>query len=295
MKLTPENLAYLRDCAIDAAQQAGQIIAAYDNKAIEVLSKAGGDTLASQVVTEVDLLCEKKIFNVLKSTFDEFDLGLLTEEQSDDGSRFENDYFWCIDPIDGTLSFIEGIPGYAVSIGLVSKTGESLLGVVYDPVVATTYSAVRGQGVFRNGDSWILPNSNSIVDNALTLVCDRSLVEKPFYGDLLRHFEHIAVSMGATGLQVLEKGGAVMNGCWVLENAPACYFKLPKLQQGGGSLWDFAAISCLFNEISANATDFHGNQLNLNNDQTTFMNQSGVIFSTDPLLHQAVQQLMFEE
>ncbi len=294
MKLSPENLAYLKDCAIVAAQQAGQVIDAYANKALEVKSKAGGDTQASQVVTEVDLLCEKTIINQLQPTFEEFDLGLLTEEQSDDGSRFEKDYFWCIDPLDGTLSFIKGVAGYAVSIGLVSRKGESIIGVVYDPVSKKTYSAVRGQGAFRNGENWTLPNKISLAGKPLTLVCDRGLIEKPFFRELLGKFQSIAHSMDATGIDTVEKGGAVMNSCWVLEHAPACYFKLPKPQQGGGSLWDFAAVTCLFNEIGAYASGFKGKSLDLNQQKTTFMNQSGVIFTTDPFLHESIQLLDFE-
>jgi len=81
----------------------------------------------------------------------------------------------------------------------------------------------------------------------------------------------------------------VMNGCWVLENHPACYFKFPKPQQGGGSLWDFAATTCLFKELGAIATDFDGLPLNLNNAETTFMNQRGVLFTTVQTLVAEIQ------
>jgi fructose-1,6-bisphosphatase/inositol monophosphatase family enzyme len=61
------------------------------------------------------------VLEVLAPTFKAYDLGLLTEELADDGSRFEKDYFWSIDPLDGTLPFTQGKPGYAVSIALVRR------------------------------------------------------------------------------------------------------------------------------------------------------------------------------
>ena len=294
MQLTTENLVYLKDCAVKAALQAGEIINAFKAQTIDVQTKPGGDTLASQVVTQVDLQSEKLIVAALQASCEQFDLGLLTEERGDDGSRLVKDNFWCVDPIDGTLSFIEDLPGYAVSIGLVSKAGEALVGVVYDPVSNTLYSAVHGQGVWRNGQPWKTAKEAPLSEKSLTLVCERSLEARPFYPDLLDYFRSYASSIGASGLRTIHNGGAVMNGCWVLENAPACYFKLPKPQQGGGSLWDFAATTCLFNEAGAIATDFNGQSINLNQAETTFMNNKGVIFSTDKHLAEAIQQLNFE-
>ena len=53
---------------------------------------------------------------MLELSLRDYALALLTEESADDGSQFCQDYFWCIDPLDGTLPFIRGLPGYAVSI-----------------------------------------------------------------------------------------------------------------------------------------------------------------------------------
>jgi myo-inositol-1(or 4)-monophosphatase len=291
MHLSSDDLQYLSECAITAAKEAGDLIAEYADKSVEVQIKEGSENLASQVVTEVDLRSESIIVEALQQTCKQYDLGLLAEERGDDGSRLEKDYFWCVDPIDGTLSFIEGVPGYAVSIALVSQAGEPLIGVVYDPLTKTLYSAVKGQGAMRNGEPWTLPPSSSLAGKPLSLVCDRALVEQPYYPRLLEHFESIAEKMGASGLRTLHKGGAVMNGCWVLENPPGCYFKFPKPQKGGGNLWDFAAITCLFNELGAIATDFHGQPLELNRAESTFMNQRGVLFTTDQALVAEIEGL----
>jgi myo-inositol-1(or 4)-monophosphatase len=110
-------------------------------------TKNGGASLAAQVVTEVDHLSQDIILKTLHPSCLIYDLALLSEESPDDNQRLQKDYFWCIDPLDGTLPFIESVPGYSVSIALVSREGQSMLGVVYDPVTQTLYHAIQGQGL----------------------------------------------------------------------------------------------------------------------------------------------------
>ena len=93
--------------AVTAARSAGEIIQTHVSQDIAVSHKEGGDTLASQVVTEVDRMAEEAIVATIKPISEKHDLAILTEETPDDGSRFEKDYFWSIDPMDGTLAFVE--------------------------------------------------------------------------------------------------------------------------------------------------------------------------------------------
>ena len=74
-----------------------------------------------------------------------------------------------------------------------------------------------------------------------------------------------------------------MNAWGVLVNAPACYFKVPG-PKGGGSLWDFAATACVFQEVGAVATDIHGDPLDLNRADSSYMNHRGVLFASDDSL-----------
>ena len=64
----------------------------------------------------------------------------------------------------------------------------------------------------------------------------------------------------------------------VAENSPAVLLKLPKKEKGGGSLWDFAATACIFNELGLQATDYSGKPLQLNPKETTFMNDNGIFY-----------------
>ena len=280
MILAENELVILCDVAIKAAKKAGDLITSYTNKNVVVENKSSGTSLASQVVTKVDFLCQEDILNTLKISSVTYDLGLLTEESPDDGSRFEKDYFWCIDPIDGTLAFIKGREGYSVSIALVSREGVAVIGVVYNPVSGIMYHAIRGQGAFINNKKWVLAK----LTNQLTFVGDDSFSNHSRYNELLTKLNTLRKRVGYDNFQVIQQGGAVMNAIWVLENSPAFYFKLPKGTQGGGSLWDYAATACLFNELQMMNGDVQGRVLNLNRVESIYFNHCGVLFSTDDTL-----------
>ncbi len=288
---TDKDLLLLAETAIAAAKQAGKLISEYTDHQIQVESKTGGDSEASQVVTEVDLLSQGNILKTIIPTCKKFDLALLTEESADDHSRLEKEYFWCIDPLDGTLPFIESTPGYSVSIALVSKDGTPQIGVVYDPLEHNLYHAVKGNGAYRNGKPWQRKESSTSIGKPLSFITDRSFTKHNKFDQIFGKLESIAKDMDYKGVELIKHGGAVMNACWVLENAPACYFKFPKPQAGGGSLWDYAATACIFTEIGAPASDIHGNLLDLNRHDSTFMNHRGVLYASEKEIAERVKRL----
>ena len=257
MKLSDDDLEQLARIAEEAAKKAGQLINSFLNTEFIITHKKGGHSHASQVVTEVDFRCESLILNHLKDSVEKYDLALLSEEQEDDKQRLNKAYFWCIDPLDGTLAFTESQPGYAVSIALVSKEGIPQIGVVYDPLKNTLYSAIKGKGAFRNGSHWTLPLLQKSV--TLCLPCDRSLLAREDFHDIRNKLNDWAINSGFTGLTEIHHGGAIMNACWALENSPACYFT--------------------------------GQALDLNRADSTFMNHHGAIFTSDSTMLTIIQSL----
>ncbi len=245
MILSAVDLQTLSDIAISSAIDAAEMISANVGADIIVDKKKSGKSKAAQVVTEIDHKSQDLILNKLIPTCLEYDLGLLTEESEDDHSRFKKDYFWCIDPLDGTLPFVEARPGYAVSIALVSKAGRPVIGIVYDPVESVLYSAIKDMGAKKNGKRWRLETTTKKT------------------------------------AELIDRGGAVMNACWVLENASAYYKKNPKIYNGGGCLWDYAATAVIFNELGAWVSDASGKPLDLNRKDSVYMNHSGVIFASN--------------
>jgi len=273
MKLLP-----LKETAIDAAHAAGRIIKSYLDQEIQVDEKEGGTNYASQVVTKVDKECEEEILSYLLPTCEEYDLALLTEETEDDGSRFVKDYFWCVDPIDGTLAFIRKESGFSVSIALVSRDGEPVIGVIYDPSTDTLYHAAKGHGVYRNAKPWDIPAPNDY----LTHVTDKPLKNTSRPDELKRLLNNKVDELSLSGYAVLEGGGSVLNAINVLKNPPSCMIKHPKKEIGGGSLWDFASTACLFHELGFRATNFEGGPLDLNRKESTFMHHEGVYYACEP-------------
>ncbi len=269
------DLSQLSDIAIKAALSAGAVIQKYMHDDVLVEKKQGGTSHASQVVTEVDRECEVAIFAHLLPTCAEFEIALLSEETEDDGSRFEADFFWCIDPMDGTLAFINKHPGFSVSIALVAKDGTPYIGVVFDPSTDTLFHAIKGNGAFKNGRPWeIMPRRGH-----LTYVTDRKLKDTPRAAAIESLLHEKVAQLKLNGLREIAGGGAVLNSILVLENGPACMVKLPKKESGGGSIWDYAATACIYQELGLPATNYDGGRLDLNRKDGTFMNQQGVFFA----------------
>ncbi|MDX1679121.1 MAG: inositol monophosphatase family protein [Akkermansiaceae bacterium] len=289
MDLSPTQLSELEALAIQAAQRAAAMIQTRVRQDLEVLHKEGGSSVASQVVTEVDLESQRLILETLEDSIRRYELGLLTEESPDDASRHQRKHFWCIDPMDGTLAFTKQSPGYSVSIALVARDGTPSIGVVCDPVSGTIHHSIRGQGARRNGEPWE-PQSHASNDK-LSLFIDHSFIATASRPEFRERLEALAKNRGCHEIDIIDHQGAVLNACSVATNAPALYFKPPKPEPGGGSLWDFAATACIFTELGLPASDFHGQPLNLNPEGSTFMNHRGVLYASDLQLAAGAHEL----
>ena len=289
MKLNEADFIELYELAKTAALNAGRIVADFPREDLKVKTKEGGESLASQVLTEVDLLSEKEVLRTLKPSLNKFDLALLSEETEDDNSRFEKDYFWCIDPIDGTLPFIEGIEGYAVCISLVGKDGTAHIGVLYDPFNGNIYHALKDHEAYKNEEQFRI--NQNIAADTFYFINDRSIKKYERYEEVVSKMKKAAEELGYSDFQQILTGGAAMNTCWMIEKSHGCYFKVPRPKRGGGSIWDFAASSCIVKEAGGIASDFYGNPLDLNRKDSTFMNHKGAIFATSAALAEAIQKI----
>ncbi|TNJ43425.1 inositol monophosphatase [Tamlana fucoidanivorans] len=271
-----------------AAKIAGNFIHNYNKDNLKVLRKESGTSQASQVVTEVDLKCESLILNILKPTIKTYDLGLLTEESVDTKSRLEKDYFWCIDPLDGTLPFTESRSGYAVSIALVSKQGISQIGVVFDPVNQNLYHAIINQGAFKNHTPWHIASNTP---HTLSFYFNGSFKTQTHFNDVTSKLNEVASHFGTNNITCMPVLGAVMNACQALEHMPSCFFAFPKREDGNGSIWDYAATACIYKEIGAYVGDIFGSPLHLNSKTSTFMNARGILFASNKNLGLAIQHM----
>lgn len=164
------------EVATRAAQEAGAIIMALYGKDYRIEQKGKNNP-----VTAADLEANQKIREIIGGRYP--DDGWLSEEDSDNLSRLRVSRVWVIDPIDGTREFIEMVPQFAVSIGLVVD-GEPVVGVVYNPVRERLYQASKGGGA-RLNDRPIRISTRREVKGASLLV-SRSEPKRKF-----RPFEEI--------------------------------------------------------------------------------------------------------
>jgi fructose-1,6-bisphosphatase/inositol monophosphatase family enzyme len=276
-------LQQLCDAAIQAALEAGQFVQSVDRNKLQRHFKDVGSSAASQLVTEVDVRSEAIIRQFLQAASGQWDIAFVGEESSQNVAdvipeRLLKPYHWCVDPLDGTLPFVEGSPGYAVSIALVDQSGVPLIGVVYDPVHATLMHAIKGQGAYR--DQVPITRATS-VSTSLVVFADTSFRVHENYADMLGTLNGCAQDSGLDGVEVVYGSGAVKNACQVLDYPAACYVKLPRFEDGGGSIWDFAATACIVGEAGGWASNIYGQPLELNRLGSTFMNHQGVLYASN--------------
>jgi len=292
--LSLEQLKTLCNTAIKAAQDAGQWVEEFDRHNLQPTFKDTGSSKASQLVTEVDIRSEEIIRQQLQKSSESLNIAFVGEESSlnpseDSHERFDKPYFWCVDPLDGTLPFTQGRSGYAISIALVTQLGDALIGVVYDPVTQVLLHAIKGQGSYRN----LVPfNQSKDASTSLMVYADASFKTHDKYRLAINALEQCAQTLCLNDVTFVYGNGAVKNACHVLESNQACYLKLPKKQDGGGSIWDYAATTCIANEAGGWVSNLYGQPLALNRRDSTFMNHEGVIFaSNEQVAHYLINAL----
>ena len=116
----------LHTLAVDAALKAGDILLKYYKNDYEIRDKSYHNP-----VTTADHEADAFLKQFLMDATPEF--GWLSEETGDSPERLDKEFVWIVDPLDGTKEFIEGVPHFVTSIGLV-QNGTPILGVLYNPV-----------------------------------------------------------------------------------------------------------------------------------------------------------------
>ena len=141
-----------------AAYKAGNILIK-DFREVENLqvSKKGiGD-----FVTSADLNSENTIIKVLQKAYPE--IKIISEETNPDIKFNKYEKKWIIDPLDGTLNFLHGLPHFAISIALMIKE-EIISGIIYDPIKDELFWAEKGVGAFLNDKRIRVSGRNQLKD-----------------------------------------------------------------------------------------------------------------------------------
>ena len=109
-------------------------------------------------VTNADIKAEKIIIEELKKARPNY--SIISEENGIEKNKDKSN-FWIIDPIDGTINFLHGIPHFAISIALQSKN-EIVCGLIFDPIKDEMFYAEKNNGAFFNNQRIRVSKKNNI-------------------------------------------------------------------------------------------------------------------------------------
>ncbi|KAB7742421.1 inositol monophosphatase [Nostocoides sp. F2B08] len=222
----------LRKIAVDVAVSAGRFIVDDRPVTLSVTTK----TTDTDVVTDMDQRAQDLIVTALRERRP--DDGFLGEEEGSTRTG-RTGITWVVDPIDGTVNYLYGIPAYAVSIAAVvgdpQTTGgwRPVAGAVVNPVMGHTYSAAEGAGAQRidaSGRSMTLRVSDlsdlsqALVATGFGYAADRRAWQAAVLAGILPDIRDIR-----------RMGSAALDLCRVAEGSVDAYY------ERGLNAWDLAA------------------------------------------------------
>lgn len=228
--MTDPSLADLADLATAWACRAGRLTLAHFQAGVEIQTKADGTP-----VTRADRDAEIFLRRSIRERFPAD--GLFGEEFGEESGS--SGRVWVLDPIDGTKSFVHGVPLYAVLVAVVIE-GRAEVGVIHLPGLGETVRAHRGGGCFWNGQRARVSTVDRVED-ALVLTSDFPQREQARTPDRLYDAARLRRTWGdAYGYALVATGRAdVMVDP---EVAP----------------WDVAAVQPILEEAGGRFTDLEG-------------------------------------
>lgn len=219
--------------AVRIAESAAEVAKSYFRGALLIETKADGSP-----VTVADKKTEEYIRAELTKSFPGY--GILGEEFGKESVDAE--FVWTIDPIDGTRSFVRGVPLFGTLLGLMHRK-EVVIGVMVLPALGETYAAAKGQGATCNG-SRLLVSKTSSLESALVSVGDVNAFE-------------------AAGRRKLLE--AVMDRAELVRGYTDCFGHALVLRGSVDAMidpvvapWDFVPIACLIQEAGGHHFSLEG-------------------------------------
>ncbi len=225
----------LLELAVATAREAGGLVSSMRSRGVDV---ADTKTSAVDIVTEADRACEELILDrLLRARPDD---GFLGEEGDDVAGT--SGVTWVVDPIDGTVNYLYGLPHYAVSIAATQADGQVVAGVVRCPVLDVEYAATLGGGATLNGVRLQVPDP---VRGTPPLA--QALVATGFsYEAGVRERQGRAVARMLPQVRDIRRlGSCALDLCAVAAGHVDAYV------EEGAHLWDYAAGGLVATEAGA--------------------------------------------
>ncbi len=221
---------------VSLAREAGEILQSTFGQRLRVDYKGLID-----LVTEADRLSERFLLTHIRQYYPSD--RIVSEESGELPGRL--DHAWYVDPLDGTVNYVHGLPIYSISIAY-AEAGHLRLGVVYDPGRDECFSAEAGVGAWLNAVP-IQPSQAPDLDHAL-LVTGFPYDIRTNSDNNLDHYAHFALRsqgvrrLGSAALDLSYVACGRFDGFWELRLNP----------------WDVAAGGLIAREAGAIVTSMQG-------------------------------------
>jgi len=223
--------------AVGLARDAGRLVRQGRGSA---LAGIGSKSTPTDLVTAMDRASEELIVAGLRAARP--DDAVLGEEGG--VHRGASGVRWLLDPIDGTVNYVYGLPQYAVSIAA-EVDGTVVAGVVHNPASGEEWTAVRGGGAWRDGTRLTGPRASSL---------DEALLGTGFGYDARQRAEQATVvaALLPEVRDIRRFGSAALDLCFVAEGRLDVYY------ESGLNPWDRAAGELIAAEAGLLVTGLHG-------------------------------------
>jgi myo-inositol-1(or 4)-monophosphatase len=221
--------------AVATAREAGELVRSMRVSGVDV---AGTKSSAVDIVTEADRTCEELIRRRLLGARPED--GFVGEESvGEEGGNVpsRSGVTWIVDPIDGTVNYLYGLPHYAVSIAA-ERDGQVVAGVVRSPDPDVEYAATLGGGATRNGVPLKVRSTPPLA---------QALVATGFsYETAVRARQALAVALMLPQVRdIRRQGSCALDLCAVAAGLSDGYV------EEGPNTWDYAAGGLIASEAGA--------------------------------------------
>tara|TARA_B100000989_G_C19508416_1_gene457641 strand:+ start:975 stop:1778 length:804 start_codon:yes stop_codon:yes gene_type:complete len=243
-----------KELIFDAVKNAGKIALEFDKKKINFWYKS-----KNQPVTDADIKINDYLKSFLLEKYPNF--GWLSEETVDNGSRNTQKNFWCLDPIDGTRSFLNGKPEFTISLAWMHKS-IPIFGIIYNPKTEELFHAEKKNGAFCN-DKKIKVNNQIKIRN-----CNLGISNS--------EFENLKKFSTLKNLEILKMGSIAYKIALVAKGEIDIAMSLTKKSD-----WDLAAGALIVEEAGGIITKKNGEPLTYNTDALKISS----VIASNPKIH----------
>lgn len=242
---------------MDLTSLLGTALEATDIASSVVSSRGPGDLTAKgdrDLTSEVDFAVERSVRDFLTARTPT--IGFLGEEEG--VSPGSSEYTWVLDPVDGTVNYVRGLPLCGISLALV-RDDQPILGIIDLPFLGSRYSAALGSGAYRNGQRVYASKTHSIKD-AVVAIGDYAVGENAESRNAIRMA--ITQELAAAALRVRMVGSAAIDLAWLADGGLDASITM------SNNPWDMAAGVIIAREAGAVVVDSDGSDYTLRSRST---------------------------